>query len=88
MPTLTPTQRLEERKRLAECRVCAWLVTLTDDERREWQKAIGDRRFGAEMVANEIMAEINARISSETNRYDGQTIGESSVDTHRARGHR
>lgn len=88
MPNLTPTQRLEERKRLSECRVCAWLASLSEEDRKEWQKAIADRRFGAEMVANEIMAEINARAAAGAEAYSGQTIGESSVDTHRARGHR
>lgn len=81
----TPTQRLEERKRLSECRVCAWLATLDDKSRTEWQKAISDRRFGAEMIANEIMTEISADGGST---YSGQAIGESSVDTHRTRGHR
>ncbi len=84
----TPMQRLEERKRLSECRVCAWLATLPEEDRKEWQKAIADRRFGAEMVATEIMAEVNAHAVDGTNEYNGQTIGESSVDTHRARGHR
>lgn len=84
----TPTQRLEERKRLSECRVCAWLATISEELRKEWQKAIADRRFGAEMIATEIMAEINARLSDDTEAYNGQTIGESSVDTHRARSHR
>lgn len=83
MPT-NPTQRLEERKRLAECRVCAWLATISEEARKEWQKAIADRRFGAEMIANEIMTEV----SSSESEYSGQTIGESSVDTHRTRGHR
>lgn len=82
----TPTSRLEERKRLAECRVCAWLVTLTDEEHKEWQKAIADRRFGAKMVADEIGAEIASREGAGA--YSGQAIGESSVDTHRTRGHR
>lgn len=84
----TPTQRLEERKRLSECRVCAWLATLSDEDKKEWQKAITDRRFGAEMIANEIMVEVNARLAAGLEGYSGQTIGESSVDTHRARGHR
>lgn len=84
----TPTQRLEERKRLAECRVCAWLSTLSDEDRKEWQKAIADRRFGAEMVATEIMAEVAAADASGAVAYSGPTIGESSVDTHRARSHR
>lgn len=84
----TPTQRLEERKRLAECRVCAWLATLSDEDRKEWTKAIADRRFGAEMIGSEIMVEVNARMAAGTNDYNGQTIGESSVETHRARGHR
>lgn len=84
----TPTARLEERKRLSECRVCAWLVTLSEEDKKEWHKAIADRRFGAEMVASEIMAEINAREADTGDAYSGQTIGESSVDTHRQRGHR
>ena len=87
MPTQTPTQRLEDRKRLADCRVCYWLSTLKEDERKEWQKAIGDRRFGAEMVASEIMAEVNSHFE-DAQAYDGPTIGESSVETHRTRGHR
>lgn len=73
---------------MAECRVCAWLASLGEEDRKEWQKAITDRRFGAEMVATEIMAEISLREASRGDAYSGQTIGESSVDTHRQRGHR
>lgn len=82
----TPTQRLEVRKRLAECRVCAWLNLLSEEDRKEWNKAIADRRFGSEMIATEIMAEISSEGYQPA--YTGPTIGESSVDTHRTRGHR
>lgn len=88
MPAPTPTERLEERKRLADCRVCAWLETVSDQERREWAKAIADRRFGAELVASEIMAEVGARDLTGQTAYNGPTIGEASVSTHRQRGHK
>lgn len=84
----TPTERLEERKKLAECRVCAWLSTLEDKDRRDWQSAIMNSRYGAALVGDEIMVEIAARDNAGTNKYTGQTIGEASVQTHRQRGHR
>jgi hypothetical protein len=78
----TPTERLNLRKQLADCRVCAWLATLDDKARREWQAAIMNTRFGAQMVADEIMAEVAVTD------YAGQSVGEASVQTHRQRGHR
>lgn len=85
----TPTERLEERKRLADCRVCAWLSTLSEKDRREWQQAIANARFGAALVASEIMVEVSAREGADVGSlYNGPAIGESSVETHRQRAHR
>jgi hypothetical protein len=87
----TPTERLEERKRILECRVCAWLETLPDKDRAEWQKAIINPRFGASLVATVIMDERASAIADRRDNegvYDVPGIGESSVLTHRARGHR
>lgn len=84
----TPTERLEQRKKLAECRVCAWLATLDDKDRRDWQAAVMNTRFGAGLVADEIMVEIAARDQAGQTTYTGQTIGEASVQTHRQRAHR
>jgi len=85
----SPTQRLEVKKQLAECRVCAWLASLEEKRRAEWAKAIADRRFSPKLVADEIMLEVVSTDGREDGaRYDGPPIGESSVDTHRARGHR
>lgn len=78
----TPTEMMEARKRLMDCRVCAWLDTLDPKDRAEWQKAIINRSFGAALAASVVSDEINR------SEYSGPTIGESSVDTHRARGHR
>lgn len=78
----TPTERLETRKQRQDCRVCAWLVTLDEKSRREWAQAISNPRFGAALVADEITVEATAAS------YAGQSIGESSVDSHRKRGHR
>lgn len=78
----TPTERLETRKTLQECRVCAWLATLEDKDRREWQKAISDTRFGSELIASEIAVDMTDQ------EYGGPPIGESSVRTHRQRRHR
>lgn len=75
----TPTARLEARRQLMQCRVCAWLATLKPAQRREWQKAIMDPRFGAEMVASEIMLESGDSLP--------EPIGESSVSTHRRGAH-
>lgn len=77
----TPTQRLETRKTTMECRVCAWLVTLPDRDRREWEKAIANPRFGAGLVASEITVDMdNAE-------YQGDRPGESSVHNHRTKRH-
>lgn len=84
----TPTDRLEIRKQLADCRVCAWLATLSESDRREWQKAIVNNRFGATMVADEINIEIASCDPSAEAAYHGPPIGEKSVQTHRNRGHR
>lgn len=78
----TPTERLAARKALTECRVCGWLATLTEKDRREWQQAIVNPRFGAALVASELAVEMTAT------GYDGLVPGESSVQTHRQRGHR
>lgn len=78
----TPTERLAAKKALQDCRVCAWLATLDERVRREWATAIDNRKFGAGLVASEITVEHQA------SGYDGLTIGESSVTTHRQRGHK
>lgn len=76
-------ERLEVRKQLKECRVCAWLSTLEEKARKEWAQAIADPRFSYGMIADEI------RIEQEAAGYKGSSpIGESSVDTHRRRNHR
>lgn len=78
----TPAERLELRKQLSECRVCAWLATLDEKERKEWAVAIANPRFGATAIAAEIQLD---QIAAE---YGGVEIGESSVDTHRRKMHR
>lgn len=78
----TPTERLESRKQLGECRVCAWLASLDEKTRRDWAQAIANIRFGAGLIASEIALDISAA------GYDGPDIGESSVDTHRRKAHR
>lgn len=70
----TPTERLEARKQVSDCRVCSWLGTLEDRARREWQKAIMNPRYGARMVADEAAV-------------DGADFGEASVLTHRRKAH-
>jgi hypothetical protein len=75
----SPTERLEARKTLSECRVCLWLSTLNEKDRRGWTDAISNPRYGSALVA----AEIN-----EDTDYVGPTIGESSVQNHRMRRHR
>ena len=77
----TPTERLEKRKQLSECRVCSWLQTLDDKERRDWAIAIGNPRFTHGAVATEI------QLDQSESAYSGPLIGESSVETHRRRGH-
>lgn len=78
----TPTERLELRKQLTECRVCAWLATLDDKSRKGWTDAITNPRFGQTLIASEI------RVDQQGSGYDGPEIGESSIETHRRRGHR
>jgi len=78
----TPAERLELRKQLSECRVCAWLITLDEKDRKEWAVAIANPRFGATAIAAEI------RIDQIAAKYDGVEVGESSVDTHRRKMHR
>lgn len=78
----TPTERLETKKALQECRVCAWLATLDEKDRREWAKALADSRFGAGLVASEIAVDM------ESTGYGGPQVGESSVQNHRQRRHR
>lgn len=78
----TPTDRLELRKQLSECRVCAWLVTLDEKERKDWATAIANPRYGTTAIAAEI------QMDQEAAKYMGVGIGESSVDTHRRRSHR
>lgn len=78
----TPTERLEIRKQLSECRICAWLATLEDKERKDWSAAISNPRYGSTAIAAEI------RSDQVTTEYNGVEAGESSVDTHRRRSHR
>lgn len=83
----TPIERLEERKRLAECSTCAWLETLSKDDRALWQEALTDKRFGGDLIANEIVLEIRTRDEAGTNEYNGRVPGAQSVLNHRQRGH-
>lgn len=78
----SPAERLELRKQLSECRVCAWLATLDEKTRKDWSAAIGNPRYSAGSVAVEIQADQTAAD------YPGLSAGESSVDTHRRKGHR
>lgn len=78
----TPVERLEARKQLQECRVCAWLTTLDDKSRRDWVAALSNIRYGHKMVASVIREDQVAA------NYTGPEVGESSVETHRQRGHR
>ncbi len=78
----SPLERLELRKQLSECRVCAWLQTLDDKDRRDWATAIANPRYSPGAVAAEIQVDQIAA------NYAGQSAGESSVDTHRRKGHR
>lgn len=78
----TPVERLEARKQLSECRVCAWLSTLDEKDRKDWAVALGNPRYGNTAVAAEI------RIDQESLSYAGMPAGESSVETHRNRAHR
>jgi len=78
----TPAERLELRKQLSECRVCAWLSTLDEKERKDWAVAIANPRFGATAIAAEIQLDQTAAD------YGGVGIGESSIDTHRRKMHR
>lgn len=77
----SPSERLEMRRQLADCRVCAWLSTLDEKSRKEWQEAILNPRYSAGLVAAEIAVDVAAD-------YSGPTIGESSIDTHRRKAHR
>jgi len=78
----SPIERLEVRKQLQECRVCAWLVTLDEKARRDWAQAIGNPRYSHSAIAAEI------RIDQMAADYHGPEVGESSVDTHRRKAHR
>lgn len=81
--TTTPLERLVAKQALKDCRVCAWLATLDEATRKGWAQAIADRRFSHGMVAAEIMLD-----ATPASGYFGPGIGESSVNTHRQRGHR
>jgi hypothetical protein len=78
----TPMERLELRKQLSECRVCAWLSSLDEKDRKEWAIAIANPRFGPGSIAAEVQIDQSAA------GYAGLSIGESSIDTHRRKGHR
>lgn len=77
----TPTERLEIRKQLSECRVCAWLATLDEKTRRDWAQAIANPRYGGKLIASEIMLDVGA------SGYNGPEVGESSIETHRRKAH-
>lgn len=77
----TPVERLELRKQLSECRVCAWLATLDEKDRKAWAIAIGNPRYSPSAVAAEI------QLDQTEAGYGGLACGESSIDTHRRRGH-
>ena len=78
----TPMERLESRKQLQECRVCAWLSTLEDKDRRDWAQALANIRYGNSMVATIV------REDQVASGYTGPEAGESSVETHRRKAHR
>lgn len=78
----TPVERLEAKKQLSECRVCAWLSSLDEKERRDWAQAIGNPRYAHGAVAAVIQEDQAAA------QYPGLGVGESSVETHRRKGHR
>jgi len=71
----TPIERLEARKQIAGCRVCAWLATLDEKARRDWASAIANPRYGHQMVAEEM-------------HVDGAEVSGDSVANHRQKGHR
>lgn len=71
----TPTERLEVKRQIMQCKVCAWLSTLDDKNRREWAQAIANPRYSGPMVAAEIAV-------------DGGDVSEGSVQNHRQKGHR
>jgi len=75
-------ERLELRKQLSECRVCAWLATLAEKDRKEWSIAIANPRFSPGAIASE------AQLDQDEAGYAGLSIGESSIDTHRRKTHR
>lgn len=75
----TPTERLEARRLLVECRLCAWLVSLPLEDAREWQKAIMNPKYSAEMVSDEIMRDPAPK---------DRPIGDASVTSHRRGAHR
>jgi hypothetical protein len=78
----SPAERLEQRKQLQECRVCAWLATLAEKDRKDWAQAIANPRYGATSIAAEV------RIDILRDGYAGPEVGESSIDTHRRKAHR
>ena len=78
----SPVERLELRKQLTECRVCAWLATLDEKDRKDWAIAIANPRYSPGSIAAE------AQLDQTAANYSGQSIGESSIDTHRRKGHR
>lgn len=78
----TPTERLETKRQIMACRVCAWMSTLDEKTRKSWAEAVNNTRYSNGMVANEIMVDIA------TSEYQGEPIGESSIATHRRGMHR
>lgn len=71
----SPTERLELRKQVKDCKVCAWLLGLDEKARKEWTVAIANPRYGPTMIASEIA-------------IDGGEVSADGVANHRAKAHR
>jgi hypothetical protein len=71
----TPSERLEARRQLMGCRVCAWLSTLDEKTRKGWAQALANPRYTHTMVAAEIA-------------LDGGEVSADSVAGHRSKAHR
>lgn len=75
----TPTQRLEDKLLIQQCRVCSWLATLSITDRRDWVQAISNPRYSAPLVAAEIRSEQSD---------EAKLVSEGSVQNHRQKSHR
>jgi hypothetical protein len=74
-PKATPSERLEARRQLMGCRVCAWLASLDEKTRKGWAQALANPRYTHTMVAGEIA-------------LDGGEVSADSVANHRSKAHR